>query len=47
MLKKIVLGTLLVGLIGVLVAGGLIRTIDKTAQVAEARGSEGGQGMMV
>jgi hypothetical protein len=38
MLKKIVLGTLLVGLIGVLVAGAAVRTMDRTARVAEARG---------
>jgi hypothetical protein len=44
MVKKIVLGTLLVGLIGVLVAGGIIRTIDKTDNVAEARGLGRGQG---
>jgi len=44
MVKKIVLGTLLVGLIGVLVAGGIIRTIDKTGNVAEARGLGRGQG---
>ena len=52
MLKKIVLGTLLVGLIGVLVAGAIIRTVDKTENVAEARGlghgnsvSEVGEGL--
>lgn len=38
MLKKILLGTLFIGLIGVLVAGAVIRTIDKTERVAEARG---------
>jgi hypothetical protein len=38
MLKKIVLGTLLVGLIGILVAGAVIRTMDKTERVAEASG---------
>jgi hypothetical protein len=42
MLKKIVLGTLLVGLIGILVAGAVIRTVEKTGNVAEAR--EAGQG---
>ncbi len=36
--RKLVLGTLLVGLIGILVAGGVIRTLDKTENVAEARG---------
>ena len=44
MLKKIVLGTLLIGLIGILVAGAAIRTIDKTGNVAEARGAGHGQG---
>ncbi len=44
MLKKIVLGTLLVGLIGILVVGAAIRTLDKTGNVAEARGTESGQG---
>jgi hypothetical protein len=48
-MKKIVLGTLLVGLIGILVVGAAIRTMDKTGNVAEARGAEdagwrGGQG---
>jgi hypothetical protein len=38
MLKKTVLGILLVGLITILVAGGIIRTMDKTGNVAEARG---------
>ena len=38
MLKKILLGTLLIGLIGILVAGAVIRTMDKTALVAEAHG---------
>ena len=44
MVKKIVLGTLLVGLIVVLAAGAVIRTIDKTGNVAEARGLGEGQG---
>ena len=43
MAKKIVLGTLLVGLIGILVAGAIIRTMDKTENVAEARGQGRGQ----
>jgi hypothetical protein len=49
MWKKIVLGTLLVGLIGILVAGGIIRTIDRTAKVAEAGelGRGRGQGKAV
>lgn len=38
MVKKIVLGTLLFGLIGILVVGAVIRTLDKTGNVAEARG---------
>ena len=38
MLKKIVLGTLFISLIGVLVAGAVVRTMDKTALVAEAQG---------
>ena len=44
MIKKIVLSILLAGLIGVLVAGAVVRTVDKTGQVAEARGAESGQG---
>lgn len=40
MVKKIVLGALLFGLIGILVAGAVIRTLDKTGNVAEARGAE-------
>jgi hypothetical protein len=44
MLKRIVLGVLMAGLITVLVAGAIIRTADKTAQVAEARGLENGRG---
>ena len=43
MWKKIALGVVLTGVIGVLVAGGVIRTLDKTGNVAEARGL-GGQG---
>ena len=43
MFKRIVLGTLLIGLIGVLVAGAIIRTVDKTENVAEARGLGRGQ----
>jgi hypothetical protein len=42
MLKKIVLGVLLLGLAGILVAGAMIRTLDKTAEAAEGRG--GGRG---
>jgi hypothetical protein len=44
MTRKIVLGTLLVGLIGVLVAGAIIRTVDKTENIAEARGLGTGRG---
>lgn len=44
MLKKILLGTLFVGLIGVLAAGAAIRTMDRTELVAEARGNGEGQG---
>jgi hypothetical protein len=43
MFKRIVLGTLLIGLIGVLVVGAIIRTVDKTENVAEARGLGRGQ----
>ena len=38
MLKKVVVGTLLVGLIGVLVAGAIIRTWEKTGLTAQAHG---------
>lgn len=44
MLRKAVLSTLLIGLIGVLVAGAIIRTVDKTENVAEARGQGQGRG---
>jgi hypothetical protein len=44
MLKRILLGTLLIGLIGVLVAGAIIRTVDRTENVAEARGQGRGPG---
>ena len=44
MVRKVVLGTLLVGLIGVLVAGAIIRTVDKTENVAEAQGLGQGRG---
>lgn len=43
MLKKIVLAGLLVGLIGVLAIGAVIRTVDKTGNVAEARGLGNGR----
>jgi hypothetical protein len=44
MVKKIVLGTLLVMLVGFLVAGAIIRTVDKTGSVAEASGLGHGRG---
>ena len=37
MLRKIAVGTLFIGLIGILVAGAVIRTMDRTGRVAEAR----------
>jgi hypothetical protein len=43
MIKRVALGTVLVALIGVLVAGAIIRTIDKTENVAEARGEGRGR----
>jgi hypothetical protein len=43
MAKKAILGTLLVGLIGLLIAGAIIRTVDKTDNVAEAREQRRGQ----
>jgi hypothetical protein len=43
MAKKAILGALLVGLIGVLIAGAIIRTVDKTNNVAEAREERRGQ----
>ena len=46
MTKKVILGVLLVGLIGVLVAGAIIRTVDKTGNVAEARGQGQGHGTL-
>jgi hypothetical protein len=42
MLKKIVVGTLLVGLIGVLALGAINRTLAKTSDVAQAQGRVGG-----
>jgi RNase P/RNase MRP subunit p29 len=44
MLKKIVLGALFFGLIGVLAAGTVVRTIDRTEIVAEARSRGPGRG---
>jgi hypothetical protein len=44
MLKKIVLGTLFIGLIGILVIGAVIRMMDRTALVAEAQGYGHGRG---
>ena len=44
MLKKIVLGTLFVGLISVLVVGAVVRTVDRTEQVAGVHGQGRGGG---
>jgi len=44
MLKKIVLGTLFIGLIGIMVTGAVVRTMDKTGRVVEARGYGRGNG---
>jgi hypothetical protein len=38
MLRKIMLGTLFIGLIGILATGAVIRTMDRTELVAEAHG---------
>lgn len=44
MLKKVVVGTVLVGLIGILVFGAINRTLDKTGKVAKAQGQGLGRG---
>ncbi|MBN1658533.1 MAG: hypothetical protein JXA93_09045 [Anaerolineae bacterium] len=44
MAKKVILGTLLFGLIGILLAGAVIRTLDKTGNIAEAQGNGYGHG---
>ena len=44
MVRKIVLGTLFIGLIGILVTGSVIRTMDRTERVAEAEGNGHGRG---
>jgi hypothetical protein len=44
MKKKVILSTLLIALIGVMAAGAIIRTIDRSENVAEARGLERGRG---
>ena len=44
MSKKVWVAVVLFGLIGILVAGAIVRTIDKTENVAEARGGQGGNG---
>jgi hypothetical protein len=44
MIKKILLGTLFVGLIGILVTGAIVRTLDRTELVAEAQGNGYGHG---
>jgi len=43
MLKKIVLSTLFIGLIGILVTGTVIRTMDRTERVVEAQGYSHGR----
>ena len=43
MWKRIILAVVFVGLIGVLVVGGINRTMDRTAQVVEAQGRRGGE----
>jgi hypothetical protein len=43
-MKKFVLGTLLVGLIGILVVGAVIRTADKTGRAADVYAAGEGQG---
>ncbi|MCD4685177.1 MAG: hypothetical protein K8S97_04495 [Anaerolineae bacterium] len=40
MMKKVVLGIFLVGLTGILVAGAVSRTLDKTEQTAEVQGGQ-------
>ena len=44
MVKKLVLGALLVGLIGVLVIGAVIRTQDKTSGNSDGQGNGNGSG---
>lgn len=44
MIKKILWGTLFAAVIGALVVGGVIRTIDRTEKVAEASGLDNGLG---
>jgi hypothetical protein len=44
MFRKILLSTLLIGVIGILVTGAVIRTMDKTERVAEAYGHGYGRG---
>jgi hypothetical protein len=44
MLKKVLVGTLLVGFTGVLALGAVNRTVDKTGRVAEAQGRGNGRG---
>jgi hypothetical protein len=43
MLKKVMVGIVLVGLIGVLVFGAINRTMDRTGKVAQAQGSGRGR----
>lgn len=44
MVKKVVWGLVVVGLVGILVAGAVVRTAAKTGEGAEAPGRGGGQG---
>jgi hypothetical protein len=44
MLKKVMVGTLLAGLVGILIFGALNRTLDRTGKVAEAQGQGSGRG---
>lgn len=41
MVKKFILGIALLGLVGILVGGAVIRTLDKTSQSSEAHSSQG------
>lgn len=47
MLKKILLGTVLIAIAGVLIAGGVIRTIDKTQQAEASSGLGTGTGLRI
>jgi hypothetical protein len=41
MVKKFILGIALFGLVGILVGGAVLRTMDKTSQSSESHGSQG------